>query len=146
MPKELVDFVAVVYSQNVYIFGGRTDDDDQDSILRFDPRQIEWTTLTAMTTLRFNCGACCVSGEVYVIGGQRMLPGDVGLGESISRLSLRNVDIYNIERDQWRPGPRLPDPLYNVGAMVIDWMLYVCGTLEHRRLVHRVYKQASVLH
>jgi len=136
MPMTLVDLAAVTYNQNIYIFGGRTGVTVHDSVLRYDPRRSEWTTLTAMRTPRFNCGACCVSGEIYVIGGQIYSH----VGHTINRLSLRNVDIYSIERDRWRPGPRLPDPLFNVGAMVIDGMLYVCGTLEHHRIAYRVYR------
>jgi BTB And C-terminal Kelch/Kelch motif len=136
MPTTLVDLTAVTYNQSVFIFGGRTGVTVHDSALRYEPRRSEWTTLAAMRTPRFNCGACCVNGEIYVVGGQIYSH----VGHTINRLSLRNVDIYSVERDRWRPGPPLPDPVYNVGAMVIDGALFVCGTLEHHRIAYRVYR------
>ena len=68
MPTALVDLNAVVHNQFVYVLGGRTGVNTHHSLLRFDHRCLDWTTLSAMPTPRFNFGACVVSGEIYVIG------------------------------------------------------------------------------
>ena len=126
MPTVLIDLNAVVHGQFVYVLGGRTGVTTHHSVMRFDHRCADWTTLSAMPTPRFNFGACVVSGEIYVVGGQLYSQS----GPTIKRLSLRSVDIYSIEHDHWRSGPPLPAALYNVGATVLDGSLYVCGTLE----------------
>lgn len=140
MPTTLIDVNSVVYNQFVYVLGGRTGVTTHHALLRFDPRRLDWTTLSAMPTPRFNFGACVVSGEIYVIGGQLY----THAGPMINRLSLCSVDIYSIEHDHWRSGPPLPVAIYNVGATVLDGSLYVCGMLERRSVSHRVYRRNVV--
>jgi len=140
MPMMLIDLNAVAYNHFIYVLGGRTGVTTHHSLLRFDPRRLDWTTMSAMPTPRFNFGACVVSGEIYVIGGQLYSHS----GPVINRLSLSSVDIYSIEHDHWRSGPPLPVAIYNVGAAVLDGWLYVCGMLERRSVSHRVYRRNVV--
>jgi len=140
MPTTLIDVNSVVYNQFVYVLGGRTGVTTHHALLRFDPRRLDWTTLSAMPTPRFNFGACVVSGEIYVIGGQLY----THAGPMINRLCLCSVDIYSIEHDHWRSGPPLPVAIYNVGAAVLDGSLYVCGMQERRTVGHRVCRRNVV--
>ena len=140
MPALLVDLNAVVYHQFIYVLGGRIGVTTHQSLLRFDPQRLEWTTLSSIPSPRFNFGACVVSGEIYIIGGQEYSHS----GPMISRLSPRTVDIYSVEHDHWRSGPPLPAPIYNVGATVLDGSLYVCGMLERRSSGHRVHRRNVV--
>ena len=50
MPTTAVYLNAVVHDQFVYVLGGRTDLTTRDSLLRFDHRCPDWTTLSAMPT------------------------------------------------------------------------------------------------
>lgn len=142
MPRTLIDLNAVVHNQFIYVLGGRTGVTTHHSLLRFDPRCLDWTTLSAMPTPRFNFGACVVSGEIYIIGGQ--LYSSSGPLTMINRLSLSSVDIYSVEHNHWRSGPPLPVAIYNVGATVLDGSLYVCGMVEWCSVNYHIHRRNVV--
>lgn len=136
MPTTLVDLSVVVQNSLIYVLGGRTGVVANNTSLRYDPKRAEWMTLVGMPTARFNFGACVVDDEIYVIGGQVYSH----VNHTISRTSLRSVEIFSIAHNQWRQGPDLPAAVYNVGAFIVNGTLYVCGTLEHHRTVFRIYR------
>ena len=136
MPTPLVDLSAMVYKGMMYILGGRTGVGAHNIMMRFEHKKNEWTSLAGMPTPRFNFGSCVVGDEIYVAGGQIYSHSS----HTISRESLSSVEIYSVEKNQWRQGPNLPEEMYNVGLFVINGSLYVCGTTEYRRQLYRMYR------
>lgn len=136
MPTTLVDLSSVVYKSQIYILGGRTGVGAHNVVMKYDPKNFEWTTLAGMPTPRFNCGACVVGGEIYVAGGQIYSQSS----HTINRDTLKSVEIYNIDGNQWHQGPELPEDMYNIGLALINGALYACGTTEYQRCTYRIYR------
>ena len=132
----LVDLSTVVYRGAIYILGGRTGIGAHNVVMRYEPSTAEWTTLAGMPTPRFNFGACVWGDEIFIAGGQIYSQSSY----TITRESLSSVEIYNIERNQWRQGPELPDNLCSIGLFVICSSLYACGVTEYRRTMYRVHR------
>jgi hypothetical protein len=53
---------------------------------------------------------------------------------------LDSVEIYNIEKNQWRQGPTLPEPMSKAGLFELDGDLYACGTTEIQGSAYRTYR------
>ena len=140
MPTCLVDLQAISHGGYVYVLGGRTGVGAHNAALRWDPRCAEWKTLAGMPTPRFNFGACALDDELWVAGGQIYEHS----AHSISRQALSSVEVFSIARNQWRLGPELPEPLYNVGLCQIHGTLYAAGTAEYQRSHYRVYRYMVV--
>ena len=136
MPTTLVDLSTVVYNGQIYILGGRTGVGAHNVVMKYDPRRSEWTSLSGMPTPRFNFGACVINDEIYVAGGQIYSHSS----HTINREALNSLEIYNIENNQWRQGPELPEDMYNVGLAQIAGNLYACGTTEYHRSTYRIYR------
>lgn len=136
MPTTLVDLCTVVYHGLIYVLGGRTGVGAHNVVICFDPKKNEWTSLAGMPTPRFNFGCCVVNDEIYVVGGQ-IYSHSIN---TINREALNSVEIYNIQKNQWRQGPELKEDIYNVGLCNIQGSLYACGTTEYHRSVYRIYR------
>lgn len=136
MPTTLVDLSAIVHNKMVYILGGRTGVGAHNVVMRYDPRKAEWTSLAGMPTPRFNFGCSVVNEEIYVAGGQIYSHSS----HTINREALKSVEIYNVENNQWRQGPDLPEDMYNVGLTLAHNALYACGTTEYHRSAYRIYR------
>ncbi|XP_050404333.1 kelch-like protein diablo [Patella vulgata] len=136
MPTTLVDLSTVVYRGEIYLLGGRTGVGAHNTVMKFDPKKTEWSTLAGMLTPRFNFGACTVDDEILVAGGQIYAQ----LTHTINREALKSVEIYNIAENQWRQGPELPEEIYNVGLMIMNGTIYACGTTEYQRSPFRIYR------
>ena len=136
MPATLVDLSAVVYGGCIYILGGRTGVGAHNVVMKYDPSTADWINLAGMPTPRFNFGACVVGDEIFVAGGQIYSHSS----HTINREALNSVEVYNIEQNQWRQGPELPEEVYNVGLFNIHNKLYACGTTEYRRSMFRIYR------
>lgn len=140
MPTTLVDLSSVVYGGNIFLLGGRTGVAVHNVVLKYDPRRLEWTPLAGMPTPRFSFGVCIVDNEILVAGGQVYAHAT----HTIHREALRSVEIYNIDDNQWRTGPDLPAPMFNVGLMQISGGVYCCGTVEQHRSPFRIYRHNMV--
>ena len=136
MPTPLVDLATVVVGEQIYVLGGRTGVGAHNVVMRYNPRGNEWTSLAGMPTPRFKFGACVVGDEIYVAGGQIYSH----RSHTINRESLNSVEIYNIEQNQWRQGPELPEEMYNVGLFKIGSSLYAFGITEFQRSMYSVHR------
>ena len=140
MPTTLVDLSSIVHQNLIYILGGRTGVGAHNIVMRYDPRKTEWTSLAGMPTPRFNFGVCVVNDEIYVAGGQIYSH----TSHTINREALSSVEIYNVEENQWRQGPNLPNEIYNVGMFHTNSSIIVCGTTEHHRSAYRIVRYIVV--
>ena len=133
LPAPLVDLSTVVYRGAIYILGGRTEYVSSDVALRYEPSTAEQTELARMPNAVINFGACVWKDEIYIAGGQM----------SSSRKSFHSIcslQIYNIERNQWREELELPELNFNFGLFVIDDRLYACGVKMYDESSVNVYK------
>ncbi|XP_074662275.1 kelch repeat and BTB domain-containing protein 2-like isoform X2 [Tubulanus polymorphus] len=124
MPTKLVDLSTVTHGNLIYLIGGRTGVGAHNVLISYNHRNNEWVPLAGMPTPRFHFGAIVIDDEIYTVGGQIYSH----TSRSILREALTAVEIYNIEKDQWRHGPELPVPMCHVGLLWLDNDIYACGT------------------
>jgi hypothetical protein len=140
MPMNVVDLASVAFGGCAYLLGGRSGVTPHNTVMRYDPRTLQWVTLAPLQTPRFNFGACVVDDEIWVAGGQKYTHSS----RTIQRESLRSVEVYNIAMNTWRHGPPLPSCMFNVGLMLISGALYACGIVEHQRTPFKINRQNIV--
>ena len=142
MPTHLSELNAVTYRDFVYVLGREGDTEmPHYSLLRFDPKCLDWTTLSAVPAAGARCikGACVVSGEIYIID-------EPAYADAVVGSQPRNsVDVYSIEDDLWRSGPPLPADIKYVGATVVDGSLYVHGVLQQQHVLYRLQQSTWIL-
>ena len=126
MPTTLVDLCALNYDEDIFILGGRSGVSVQNTVMKYNVTSTNWTTLATIPTARFKFGSCIIGDEIYVAGGQVYSQ----TNNTITKHSLRSVEIYNILRNQWRTGPHLPEPMCDVGLMLLNGCIYACGTSQ----------------
>ncbi len=90
----------------LYVIGGHTGTPASPLTThkRYDPSGNSWSTLTALPAARWGCTAVCVSGKLYVIGGNT----------DASTASTR-LDIYDIAGDSWSAGATVPSAVAGQG-------------------------------
>ena len=128
MPAPLIDLRTIEYDDKVFVMGGRTGLGANAEVTLYTPKHNEWQSLTAMPTPRFKFGACLVADDIFVVGGQVFS----NHNQTISRELLSSVEIYNISSNQWRQGPNLPVPMYNVSLALHESVMFACGSTETR--------------
>ena len=85
---------AVVWNNNIYVFGGKTENDILlNTVEKFDPNTGIWdeTTVTPFTIPRFNASAVVFNNHIYLIGG-RNSSNDV----------LKKVEKYDPVQNSWQ--------------------------------------------
>ena len=122
----LIDLRAVEHNDKIYVMGGRTGLGANAEVMLYQPQLDEWLSLTAMPTPRFKFGACVVGDDIFVAGGQVYSHHS----PTISRELLCSVEIFNTNANQWRQGPNLPVPMYNVCLTLHDNTLFACGSTQ----------------
>ncbi|WP_371394829.1 Kelch repeat-containing protein [Glycocaulis abyssi] len=94
MPAARAAFAMVAHEDRLYAVGGI---EEPGGIFVFDIETREWAALDAPSDLRRrDAGITLVEGEIWVTGG------------IVNRRAVARVDIYNIDRREWRRGPDLP--------------------------------------
>ena len=93
------------------------------STIKFNPNTQECTELASMATPRCNFGACVVEDEIFIAGGN--------IYDEMEKTILDSVEIYNIQNNQWRQGPKLPYELDNVGLFLMSGSLFAYGIFSH---------------
>jgi N-acetylneuraminic acid mutarotase len=70
MPEERDDAGACVVDGDIYIFGGKTDNDVRTSTTyRFSTETNEWATLAPLPEAKSRHSVCALDGLIYVMGG-----------------------------------------------------------------------------
>jgi len=91
-----------------------------DIVLRYDPVEDRWTSMTSMPTARAYASAASAGGKIYVIGGWDQ--------EDI----LGNNEVYTPSRDlvdefPWEIELNFPNPGYTLAVESFAEMIFVIG-------------------
>ncbi len=113
MPEPRYAAVAVSLGAYIYAVGG---DGPTGRLLRYDPAQGSWALLAPPAQRRDHTGVAAQGGLIYLIGGRLRDLGD-----------LRSVEIYDVKRNRWTPGPRLRNRRGGVTALVLNDIVYALG-------------------
>jgi N-acetylneuraminic acid mutarotase len=107
--------------RRVYLLGGNLPpkggrERKSDRLYRYNPRRDRWTRLADARTERAAMAFVAIGDRLYAAGGY---------SETNDR--LRKLEVYDIDRDRWRRGPRMPTGRNHVGTAALDGSLVVTG-------------------
>jgi len=118
----------IVYDGGVFHFNGFDKSADiQNTVERYDIASDRWelvsqtSTNNSMPNAVTHSGIVVVEGELWVIGGR--------VGGSPGKVTDR-VLIFDLEKYNWREGPKLPLPFAGGGAAIVDDRIHVFGGLD----------------
>ncbi len=101
---------------HIYVYGGYTSDGTEvDALQRYDPASDSWANLQGSGIPRGAATLAAVGCSLYAIGGAR--------GGSAQRL----VQVYDIRRRRWRPGPRMRVAREHLASVAIRGRILALG-------------------
>jgi N-acetylneuraminic acid mutarotase len=125
MPSGLGWGATVAYNNKIYVFGGLSNTETENSVTLgttqiYDPATDTWTLGAAMPTARYLATAVEVGGKIYVMGGRT-------IDSSGSGGPVTSNEVYNPATDSWTTARAMSTP--NRGHMAAAWgtKIYVFG-------------------
>jgi N-acetylneuraminic acid mutarotase len=100
------------------------------SMERYDTSSGQWSVAAAMSTTRYEFGACMLAGELYVTGGFSRDP----------RGALSSVEKYTPSSDTWSAVAPLPSARCEHAAVAVGSAIYVLGGNSQRSNLASVVK------
>lgn len=131
MPHQRGEHAGLVYQGKMYLFGGvglngTSHRKGPNEVDVYDPTKNEWSTVTTMPETRnhFTVGNSLYGNEVWITGGK--LDGTASQG-------TQRVDVYNLDTNEWRRGPDLPEEHWAGPSVVLGDHLHVLtGAINNR--------------
>ena len=113
MPGAKSAFSLLAVNGALYAVGG---EDGVAGVFVYDPGTLQWRAAAAPDTVnRRGAAAVVLDGAIWMIGGVR------------DGVSSAEVDIYDVELDEWREGPPLPEARAGHAAAVLGGHIHVFG-------------------
>lgn len=140
MPTARISARAVVFSTDIYVFGGRKEmrGEYTQNVVMYDTRTDTWVKKRNIPTRRKGFVAAVVDGEIYIIGGSIY---NKKLGK---REATGLVEVYDPLTNRWEKRANMPTAREWANAEVVDGKIYVLGGeisgpfLLKDRLVHNI--------
>ena len=100
MPTARISAEAVVFSSDIYVFGGREEmrGEYTKTVEMYDTRADIWVKKRDMPTRRKGFVTAVVDGEIYIIGGS------IHNNKLGKREATGLVEVYDPLTDRWRSG------------------------------------------
>jgi len=123
LPSPRAYGAAVVLDGKIHLIGGGNYQgpawDNLDNHLVYDPKTDTWSSLAAMPSTRVAPGlvADAASGKIYAIGGW----------DSSTQNPTGRNDVYDSATDTWATKPSMPTARSDVGAALLNGLIYVVG-------------------
>lgn len=123
MPTPRIGVRAAVFSNEIYVFGGRKERQGEYTkiVEMYDPRTDTWVKKRDMPTLRERFTTAVVDGKIYVIGGIAV---DKRLGKQVI---TGLVEVYDPLTNRWEKRADMLTEREPTNAEVVDGKIYVLG-------------------
>lgn len=129
MPEGRQGHAMVAIGDKLYIVGGVG---ESDRTLIYDISKRKWTFGAPLPEGRDHLRAVVRKGRIWAVGGRHGKP-------------TGRVDIYYPSRDEWGPGPPLPEPMSAMAVGVIGKDIHVVGSEDPSFIGGGVSKSHYVL-
>ena len=131
--QRMADLLAGRSYHGMAVLGGRLwvvggtgegeDDDEMDSVERYDPAMDAWEAVTPMCYRRMDPAVAVLDGKIYAVGGT----GSRGLG---AWGILQSCERYHPDTNAWEVLPDIPTHHNMSAAAPLDGKLWVAGGLK----------------
>jgi len=110
---------------NIYVCGGKGSSAtfSLKSVDRFNPKDMSWASLPAMTIGRHSAAAGVVASKLYVCGGQ----------DGLQQVS-KSVERFDPAVGSWEAMPEMLSARKDASAGVVASKLYICGGMSRHVL------------
>jgi N-acetylneuraminic acid mutarotase len=118
VPEERDNAGACVVDGDIYIFGGKTDDDVRTSTTyRFSTETNEWATLAPLPEAKMRHSVCVLDGLIYVMGGDNDVDVD----------SVNSVHRFDPVANLWSALAPMSVARRALGSFVLGGNIYAVG-------------------
>ena len=107
---------TTAHDGSVYLLGGQGPIGTSPRLYRYDPQRDRWTRLADAPTARAALALGGIGHRLYAAGGV-----------SNSDSTVQRLEIYNLRKDSWKAGPKMPTGRNHVGGAVYRGDLVVTG-------------------
>jgi N-acetylneuraminic acid mutarotase len=129
---------GAVVGDRIFAIGGQFNHDDArrdvDFVHAYDAEGDRWSAVAPLPTPRshFDTATVVVDGKIVVLGGRNESPRPFwARPHPLSDSALRNVTLYDPERNVWSERPQLPMGLVSPTAGVIGDRIVIVGGSVH---------------
>ena len=107
------DHKVIVYNNKLFVFGGFDGSEILNTVEMYEPGMSKFIMMAPMKTARKKFACCRVGNLVYIVGGV--------VGGSINYVFTRSVEIYDLDKNYWFEGEKLPcDPKNTYHACAVN--------------------------
>ena len=114
MPTLREHHAAAVSNGMIYVFSGRWEGENVQSVEAYDPLNDLWQSKAPIPTKRSGLAACAVNDTIYVLGGE--LPGVFATNER-----------YLVTLDLWERSEPMPTARHGLAVAHVDRKIYAIG-------------------
>jgi N-acetylneuraminic acid mutarotase len=123
LPAPRTNLAAVGLGNRIYAIGGLDPVNPAQTVYAYDTTRRSWSEVAPLPEALHAMAATVFKGEIWVLGGRLR-----------SQEIVRDVWIYNPQRDQWRAGPSLPAPMDLLGVVSVGNKIH--AVLESKYFVY----------
>ena len=122
-------FATAVLDEQIFLFGGLSNQGVLGNVEQYDPGKNKWNTLQSKPIPVQDVHAVAISRKIFVPGGL--------LADSSVTSTL---EIYEPDKQLWTKGTPLPMPLSAYSAVAFEGVMYLFGGWDGKKVVNNVYK------
>ncbi len=123
LPAPRTNLAAVGLGNRIYAIGGLDPVNPVQSVYAYDTTRKSWSEVAPLPEALHAMAATVFKGEIWVLGGRLR-----------SQEIVRDVWIYNPQRNEWRAGPSLPAPMDLLGVVTVGNKIH--AVLESKYFVY----------
>jgi DNA-binding CsgD family transcriptional regulator len=128
LPEARRGMAAVVYDEDIFIFGGETAEGISASAYRFDSTAGAWQPLAAKPTAVSDIQAVLIGERIYLPGGQRQ-----------DGQPSRVLEVYDPRRNAWEGRASLPAAISGYALAAVEGKLYLFGGWDGTKILNQTW-------
>jgi N-acetylneuraminic acid mutarotase len=117
MPTKRVGADSVVFNNEIYVIGGRSENSVLSVVEKYNPATDKWTSLSGMPTARWNLMTEESGGKIYAFGGVS--------GTGNNRRDLSTVEVYSVNENTWKPISSMPFKRQNGASATLNDQIFI---------------------
>ncbi len=127
LPEGRAGMAAVAYENQVYLFGGETENGITNTALRYDNGSNGWQPITAKPTQVRDIQAVMIGEQIFIPGGWT--------GTSASH----TLEVYDLRTDAWETGAPLPEARSGYALAALEGRIYLFGGWDGTQVTDDIY-------